>query len=55
MKKKAAMGFLCAALCLALLLSGALAETRQGTIALEGEEELIEETLFVLGYILFHI
>ena len=46
MKKKAAMGLLCAALCLALLLSAAVSETREAAIALEGEEEIIEETLF---------
>ena len=46
MKKKVWTGFLCAALCLLLLLPVAQAETRQGVIAREGQEEIIEETLF---------
>ncbi len=47
MKKRTTARFLsAAALCLSLLLSAAAAETRQGTIALEGMEETIEETLF---------
>lgn len=45
--KKIAAALLIAALCLPLCLTPALAETRQGVIALEGEEEPIEETLFV--------
>lgn len=46
MKKKTLSGLLLAALCLLLFLTAAPAETRQGVIALEGEEEIIEETLF---------
>ena len=46
MKKKAMMGLLWLMLCLTLLQSTALTETRQGVIALEGMEEVIEETLF---------
>ena len=46
MKKKTITVLLLAALCLALFLSFAQAETRQGVIALEGQEETIEETLF---------
>ena len=46
MKKKVWIGLLAAALCLALCLPAALGETRQGVIAREGQEEVIEETLF---------
>ena len=47
MNKKTAMQFLLAVVfCLALVLPAAASETRQGTIALEGMEEPIEETLF---------
>ena len=46
MKKNVWTGLLCAALCFLLLLPAAVAETRQGVIAREGEEEIIEETLF---------
>lgn len=46
MKKKAAAQFLWILACLLLLLSAAVAETRQGTIALEGMEETIGETLY---------
>ena len=46
MKKKAAARWILAALCLALMLSAAGAETREGVIMLEGMEEPIEETLF---------
>ena len=46
MKKKTMTVLLLAALCLALFLAPALAETRQGVIALEGQEEPIEETMF---------
>lgn len=47
MKKNVWIGLLIAALCLLLCLPAALAEeTRQGVIALEGQEETIEETLF---------
>ncbi len=46
MKKKAMTGFLWLILCLFLFQSVALTETRQGVIALEGQEETIEETLF---------
>ena len=45
MKKKTLIG-LCLALCLLLALPAALAQTRQGVIAREGEEETVEETLF---------
>ena len=44
--KKAADRLLSAMLCLMLVLPAAAAETRQGTISLEGMEETIEETLF---------
>lgn len=44
MKRTALTAFLGILLC--LLLSAALAETRQGTISLEGMEEPIEETLY---------
>ena len=46
MKKNVIIRFILAALCLALALPCALAETREGTIWLEGMEETIEETLF---------
>ena len=46
MKKKAAIKWLAAALCLLLALPAAAAETREGVIMLEGMEEKIEETLF---------
>ena len=46
MKKKAWMGLFLVALCLMLSLTCAPAETRQGTIYLEGQAESIEETLF---------
>ena len=46
MKKKTAAQFLWILACLLLLLSAAVAETRQGTIALEGMEETIGETLY---------
>lgn len=44
--KKTAAGLLISLLCLALLLFPAMAETREGVIALEGMEEKIEETRF---------
>ena len=46
MKKKTLMGLLWLTICLILFQSAALTETRQGVIALEGMEEIIEETLF---------
>ena len=46
MEKKTIKRFALLALCLALLLPSAQAETRQGVIYLEGMEEIIEETLF---------
>ena len=46
MKKRAAARWILAVLCLALMLSPAGAETREGVIMLEGMEEPIEETLF---------
>ena len=46
MKKKTVAGFAIFALCLSLLFSTALGETRQGVIYLEGMEEIIEEALF---------
>lgn len=52
MKKKVWTGLLLTALCFLLLLPAALGETRQGVIALEGQEETIEETLYTspLGF-----
>ena len=44
--KKTVIWLTLAILCLALCVPGACAETRQGTIWLEGMEETIEETLF---------
>ncbi|MBR6185363.1 MAG: hypothetical protein IKQ41_03785 [Clostridia bacterium] len=49
MKKTALAGIFLLTLCLALLPAGAAAETRQGVIALEGQEETIEETLLESG------
>ncbi|MBO4368274.1 MAG: hypothetical protein J5859_06140 [Clostridia bacterium] len=46
MIKKTLAGLILASLCLLLLLPAAFSETREGVIALEGEEEIIEETLF---------
>ncbi len=46
MKRKVWTGLILAALCLLLFLTSAPAETRQGVIALEGQEEIIEETLY---------
>ncbi len=46
MKKKMITGWALLALCLLLMLSSALAETREGVIYLEGMEERIEEVLF---------
>ena len=46
MKKKVLTAVLLLAFCLALMMPGALAETRQSVIMLEGQEETIEETLF---------
>ena len=47
MHKKVWQVLLLAALCLLLIMPASLADTRQGTIILEGMEETIEETLFV--------
>lgn len=57
MKKKAMMGLLWLTLCLILFQSAALTETRQGVIALEGQEETIEETLFEssLGFSFWYV
>ena len=46
MKKNVWIGLLLTALCFLPLLPAAFGETRQGAIALEGQEETIEETLF---------
>ena len=52
MKRKAMTVLVLWTLCLLLLTPAALTETRQGIIALEGENETIEETLFdtTLGF-----
>ena len=46
MNKKAMTGMMILMLCLMMILAPAAAETRKGTIYLEGMEETIEETLF---------
>jgi len=46
MQMKRGTKLLLVLLCLLLALPNALSETRQGVIALEGEEEVIEETLY---------
>ena len=47
MKKNAWIRWFLMTLCLLLCLPNVLGETRQGVIALEGQNEIIEETLFV--------
>lgn len=52
MKKNVWTGLLAVALCFLLVLSTALGDTREGVIYLEGQEEAIEESLFIspLGF-----